>query len=174
LKEGLFISELSRHMNIPVPTIRYYEKLGLLNTPSRTESHYRVYSEESKERLGFIQQAKHFGLTLVEIKKLINIRTEGNPPCASLKVMVKQHLDELDQHIQEMIAFRKELASRYEKINTLLDSSAELAEAPDSSRICGLIEGSRFEQVVLAQQNISVKSKKATNQKGKKIKKCCG
>lgn len=141
MKKSVFIGELSRQMNVPVPTIRYYERLGLLNPPLRTESGYRVYSEEAKERLQFIQQAKGFGLSLDEIKKLIDIRTKGNLPCASLKVMVKRHLDELDRHIQEMIAFRKELASRYEKINALLpDSSTAPTKAIYDGKICGLIE----------------------------------
>ena len=55
--------------------------------------------------------------------------------------MVKKHLDELDCHIQEMLAFRQELGSRYEQIDALLsDSSAALTEASFNGRICGLIE----------------------------------
>lgn len=141
VKQGLLISELSRQIGIPVPTIRYYERLGLLNPPKRTESQYRVYSEDAKERLRFIQKAKRFGLSLDEIKKLIDIRAEGIPPCASLKVMVKQHLDDLNRSIQEMIAFREELASRYEQIDALLpDSSTAPTKAIYDGKICGLIE----------------------------------
>ena len=55
--------------------------------------------------------------------------------------MVKKHLDELDYHIQEMLAFRQELANRYEQIDTLLsDSSAAHTEVNFNGRICGLIE----------------------------------
>ncbi len=141
MKQGLFISELSRQLGVPVPTIRYYERLGLLNPPLRTKSQYRVYSEEASERLRFIQKAKHFGLSLDEIKKLIDISAQGNPPCASLKAMVKQHLDDLNCCIQEMVAFHQELASRYEQIDARIpDSSMVLPEAPCDSKICWLIE----------------------------------
>lgn len=141
MKQGLFISELSHRVNLPTQTIRYYERLGLLDPPERTESQYRVYSEEVVERLRFIQKAKLFGLSLDEIKQLIGIRAGGVPPCANLKVMVKKHLDELDCHIQEVLAFRQELANRYQQIDTLLsDSPAAHSKENFNGRICGLIE----------------------------------
>ena len=141
MKQGLFIGELSHRVALPTQTIRYYERLGLLDAPERTESQYRIYLEEAVERLQFIQKAKLYGLSLDEIKQLIKIRVEGVPPCASLKAMVKKHLDELDYHIQEMLAFRQELANRYEQIDTLLsDSSAAHTEVNFNGRICGLIE----------------------------------
>ena len=141
MKQALFIGELSHRVALPTQTIRYYERLGLLDPPERTESQYRLYSEKAVERLQFIQKAKLYGLSLDEIKQLIKIRVEGVPPCASLKAMVKKHLDELDYHIQEMLAFRQELANRYEQIDTLLsDSSAAHTEVNFNGRICGLIE----------------------------------
>ena len=85
MKQGLFIGELSHRVDVPTQTIRYYERLGLLDAPERTESQYRIYSEEAVERLQFIQKAKLYGLSLDEIKQLIKIRVEGVPPCASLK-----------------------------------------------------------------------------------------
>ena len=140
MKQALFIGELSHRVDVPTQTIRYYERLGLLDAPERTESQYRIYLEEAVERLQFIQKAKLYGLSLDEIKQLIKIRVEGVPPCASLKAMVKKHLDELDYHIQEMLAFRQELANRYEQIDTLLsDSFAAHTEVNFNGRICGLI-----------------------------------
>lgn len=140
-KQGLFIGELSRQVGIPTQTIRYYERLGLLNPPKRTESQYRVYFDEDTERLQFIQKAKRFGLSLDEIKKLIDIGVSGVLPCTKLKEMVKKHLDELDCHIQEMVALRQELASRYEQIDALLpDSLNTLNNRICNSKICWLIE----------------------------------
>lgn len=140
VKKILFIGELSRQVGIPIQTIHYYERLGLLNPPQRTESQYRIYAVEDQDRLRFIQKAKRFGLSLDEIKKLLDIRAEGVPPCASLKAMVKQHLDELDYRIQELMAFRQALVRRYEQIEALLASATVTDEAPFNGRICGLIE----------------------------------
>ena len=141
MKEGLFIGELSRQTRIPVQTVRYYERLGLLDPPERTQAQYRIYSEETIERLQFIVKAKRFGLSLDEIKKLIDISAEGTPPCANLKLMVKQHLDDLNLRIQEMLEFRQDLTNRYSTINALLrDSTSIPNNALGRSRICELIE----------------------------------
>ena len=128
-------------MALSTQTIRYYERLGLLDPPERTESQYRIYSEEAVERLQFIQKAKLYGLSLDEIKQLIELRDAGVVPCAYLKAMVKKHLNELDYHIQEMLVLRQELANRYEQIDSLLSgSSSAPTEAKFNGRICGFIE----------------------------------
>lgn len=141
MKEGLLIGELSRRVDLLPQTVRYYERLGLIDPPKRTVSQYRVYSSKDENRLRFIQQAKRFGLSLNEIKRLIEIRTEGTAPCADLKAMVKQHLDELDQHIQEMLALRQELAQRYEQIESFLSNPSDVSFKDScSGKICQLIE----------------------------------
>lgn len=140
-QDGWLIGKLSNRVGVSAHTIRYYERLGLLKPPKRTESGYRVYGQENEERLRFIQKAKRFGLSLDEIKQLITIRTKGTPPCASLKTMVKQHLDDLDRQIAEMISLRQELASRYEEIDrSLPDASTPAMEEIYQGKICGLIE----------------------------------
>lgn len=148
VKKSLFIGELSRQVGIPTGTIRYYERLGLLNPPLRTRSRYRVYSPEDSERLRFIRKAKGFGLSLDEIKKLIDISAEGVAPCASLKAMVKQHIDQLDHHIQEMMAWRQVLAGKYEQIEALLpDSTAIPNHGLFNDEVCGLIERSNGDEL---------------------------
>ena len=138
---GFLIGELSRLVGVSTQTIRYYERLGLLDPPQRTASRYRLYSEIDQERLQFIQKAKRFGLSLNEIGQLIAIRAEGVPPCADLKKMVEQHLDELDQHIQEMVNLRQQLVNRYQRITAVLPYDSD--EFPDelcNGSICGFIE----------------------------------
>lgn len=129
----MFIGDLSKLVGIPTQTIRYYEKLGLIDSPKRTDTQYRIYSKEDQARLRFIMQAKNFGLSLEEIKEMINLRTEGIAPCEHLKEVVKRHLDDVNRRIQEMSAFRDELAHRYEKLNK------PDPNFPDGT-ICGLIE----------------------------------
>ncbi|WP_036488462.1 heavy metal-responsive transcriptional regulator [Myxosarcina sp. GI1] len=140
-RDGWLIGKLSDRVGISAHTIRYYERLGLLEPSKRTESGYRIYGEENEERLRFIQKAKRFGLSLDEIKQLITVRIKGTPPCASLKTMVKQHLDDLDRKIEEMVSLRREIASRYKEIDRLLaDVSAPTPKQICRGKICGLIE----------------------------------
>ena len=141
MKEGLLIGELSDRLGISNPTIRYYEKLGLIASVQRTNSGYRLYSEKEEERLRFIQKAKQFGLSLEEIKELIAVREKGTPPCRELKQMVKAHIEELDQHLQEVWEFREELKAKYQQMEQLItEEEIEVSEELCHGKICGLIE----------------------------------
>ena len=71
----------------------------------------------------------------------MDIRAEEVPPSAKLKMMVRHRLNELDKHIQEMVALRQKLAERYVRIDSrLLDTPASLNEDLRQGKICGLIE----------------------------------
>lgn len=134
MSDGFFIGELSRRTGVPAQTIRYYERIGLMEPSKRNEAKYRVFTEDDETRLKFIQQAKLFGLSLGEIKSLIDLRSQGVIPCEYLDEFVKAHLDELDRRIQEMVEFRDHVAKRYEKIKT------SIASCPPNGTICGIIE----------------------------------
>ncbi|MBI4303246.1 MAG: heavy metal-responsive transcriptional regulator [Chloroflexi bacterium] len=132
MKNSLFIGKLSKQLGMPPHTIRYYERLGLIPPPSRADNSYRVYSKEHEERLIFIQKAKRFGFSLEEIKSLVTIRAGGSMPCEEVKKLTKTHLDELNNRIQKMIAFRDELLERYQQLESV---------GAASGVVCGLIEG---------------------------------
>lgn len=131
MRHGFFIGDLSEQAGIPTQTIRYYEQLGLLEPPERTDSRYRVYTAEHLERLQFIRRAKTFGLSLEEIKQLIDMRSEGVAPCCHLKDLVGRHIEDLNLRIEGLTLFRDELLRRYEGMN---------GEAPEG-KICGIVEG---------------------------------
>jgi len=140
VQQGLLISQLSRQVNVPVPTIRYYERRGLLSPSRRTQSQYRVYAQDAQDRLQFIQKAKKFGLSLEEIKEILDLSARGIAPCENLKAMVKHHLEELDCHIQDMMRLRQELSKRYETLETRLARSPSGSNHSPGGKVCGLIE----------------------------------
>lgn len=140
MKEGLSIGKLSDRVGLSNPTIRYYEKLGLLDVPQRNTSGYRIYSQADEERLNFIQKAKKFGLSLEEIKQLITVRQNGTPPCGELKQMVQNHITQLDQQLQELWEFREELRKKYEQMESAIAEDVEISEEICQGKICGLIE----------------------------------
>lgn len=131
MKASLLIGKLSQQLGIPAHTIRYYERLGLIPYPFRAYNGYRVYSKEHEERLIFIQKAKRFGLSLNEIKTLVDIKVIGDMPCEEAKRLIRMHLEDLNSRIQKMIAFRDELAERYQRLESV---------GAASGAVCGLIE----------------------------------
>ena len=129
---ALKIGEVSKQSGIGVEALRFYEKSGLLERPSRTESGYRVYGAEVLERLAFIRRAQVLGFSLEEIRRVIEERRAGQSPCAEVREVVRRRLSELDERMAEMRRYRKELAA----------ALAEWDEAGDvEGHVCGLIEG---------------------------------
>ena len=76
----LQIGEVARESGTPVDTIRYYEKTGLIEKPSRSEGGFRKYARESVEKLRFIRKAQSLGFSLREIKGIIQCSKEGLKP----------------------------------------------------------------------------------------------
>lgn len=137
MADHFYIGGLSRRTGVPAQTIRYYEQLGLLPEPPRTESSYRLYSTEHEERLRFIQQAKMFQLSLDEVKSIIDLKEQGERPCEHVVDLIARRLADLDRRIAEMIRFRDSLAERYEWMK-----SAATGECDGT--VCGLIEREGF------------------------------
>ncbi|MFH0942440.1 MAG: MerR family transcriptional regulator, partial [Chloroflexota bacterium] len=71
MKVGVTIGELAKELHLNPKTIRYYEEVGLLSKPRRSEAGYRLYSNYEAERLRLVRRAKLLGLSLVEIKELV-------------------------------------------------------------------------------------------------------
>lgn len=137
--ELLKIGEVSSRSGIGIEALRFYEKSGLLDKPARTQSGYRMYSEEVLARLEFIKRAQTLGFSLEEIKRVIDDARAGQSPCDEVREIVRLRLAELDKRLREMERYRKELAA-------MLVEWDKVGRAP--GRICGLIEGSRMEHSI--------------------------
>ena len=129
----LRIGEVSRLSGVGIEALRFYEKNGLLDKPSRTYSGYRVYDAGVLDRLEFIKRAQVLGFSLSEIRRVIDDARTGRQPCDEVREIVRRRLEELDERMAEMRRYRKELAGT-------LDEWDRVGRAP--GHICGLIEGS--------------------------------
>lgn len=128
------IGELARATGLTAKTIRYYELLGLLEEPRRTESGYRLYGQEDVEWLDFIKKAKRLGLTLDEVRDILTLHKQRQAPCLHVLALLDQKLERIDGVIRELEEFRRELA------RLRAESQARLEELPEEARICGIVE----------------------------------
>jgi len=119
MAQGLYIGDLAKRVGTNPKTIRYYEDLGLLSEPERTESGYRLYAESDVERLRFILNAKALGLSLNEIKDIVDLWASGTAPCGHVSRLLEDKLSMLDAKIQELTAFRDELRAYKDRIDSL-------------------------------------------------------
>lgn len=75
------IGDVARALGLNPKTIRYYEAIGLLPAPQRTEGGFRRYTPAEVERIDFIRRARALDLSLDEIREILGFRDEGEAPC---------------------------------------------------------------------------------------------
>ena len=98
----LKIGELAKKSGATTKTIRYYELLGLLPEPERTESGYRMYEEKDVERLIFIKKAKGLGFSLTDIGETLAIADSQSPPCVHVLALLDRKIQEIDGLVSEL------------------------------------------------------------------------
>lgn len=106
---NLAIGELSRRTGVKVPTIRYYEQIGLLSSPTRTEGQQRRYGTEEVRRLNFVRHARELGFEIDAIRQLLSLAAEPDRSCGEVHDVTKAHLDEINSRIARLTALRDEL-----------------------------------------------------------------
>ncbi|WP_378950280.1 helix-turn-helix domain-containing protein [Mesorhizobium sp. ANAO-SY3R2] len=104
------IGELARRTGVKVPTIRFYEQIGLLAAPPRTEGNQRRYGKAEIDRLNFIRHARELGFEVDHIRELLAMSQEPQASCHQADSIAKAHLREVDRRIERLQALREELA----------------------------------------------------------------
>lgn len=103
------IGEASRATGIKVPTIRYYEGVGLLSPPPRSEGKQRRYQREDIARLNFIRHARDLGFEIGDIRELLTLSTRPDQSCDEVDVITRRHLSDVERRIAQLSALRVEL-----------------------------------------------------------------
>lgn len=126
------IGQLAKRCEVSSDTLRFYEKNGLLVPSGRSDSGYRLYSEGDLSRIRFILRAKAIGLSLDEIRELLDIRLEASQhSCAEVKAITQAKLDDVDRKMAELKRIRVAL----KKIN-----DACCGHADDNASHCSILE----------------------------------
>lgn len=108
MKKGLYIGEVAKKAQVSIDTIRYYEKLGLLPKPIRTNSGYRIYSLDTLERITFVRQAQALNLSLSEIAEIVKLHNDRSA-CLTVQSLLEQKIEEVDQRLSTLNQFRQTL-----------------------------------------------------------------
>ena len=142
-KVDFAIGEAARQSGVKVPTIRYYEQIGLLPAASRTEANRRLYDRRDLDRFAFIRHARELGFEVDAIRTLLSLQDKPEQSCAAADAIAKARLAEVDKRIASLNALRDELLRMVKQcasgrigdchvIETLADTShvhGRLAEA---------------------------------------------
>lgn len=104
------IGDLSKRTGVKVPTIRYYEQMGLVTPAERSHGNQRRYSAAELERLAFIKHARDLGLSIEAIRELIDLSAHPDQPCADIDQIARRHLHEIRAKISSLRQLEGELS----------------------------------------------------------------
>lgn len=105
----LTIGEISRRSGVKVPTIRYYEQIGLLPEPERNAGNQRRYSRHALDRLTFIRHARDLGFGTDAIATLLGLQDRPRTPCATANRIAQDQLDDVRTRIARLTRLQIEL-----------------------------------------------------------------
>ena len=104
------IGELSKRTKVKVPTIRYYEEMGLLPEAERTSGNQRRYDKAGLERLSFIRHARDLGFSIEAISSLIDLQDHPDRSCEAATDIATSQLEEVRAKIKRLRTLEKELS----------------------------------------------------------------
>ncbi|MBK9164897.1 MAG: MerR family DNA-binding protein [Acidobacteria bacterium] len=127
-------SVLAKRTGLPIFTVRYYTRIGLLKPSRDLRNGYKLYKQSDKERLKFINSAKNLGFTLGEIEQILSHAEDGDTPCPMVRELVERRIRENREAIRELKRLQKRLEQAAEMWSGMEDAE------PDGHSVCRLIE----------------------------------
>lgn len=114
----LSIGTIARQTGCTVPTIRYYEEIGLLPAAPRTEGGQRHYGKSALRRLVFIRRCRDFGFSIDQVRDMVSLVDQPARPCVEVRDIAAVHLEEVRKKLAEFQALESSLANFVESCNT--------------------------------------------------------
>ena len=105
----LTIGTLAKKTGTKVQTIRYYEQIGLMPEPGRTEGGQRRYGHTELDRLAFIRHSRQLGFSLEAIRELLDLSDDPDRPCHEADSIARRQLKQIEQRMARLEALRTEL-----------------------------------------------------------------
>ncbi len=114
----LTIGALADATSCTVPTIRYYEEIGLLPEATRRSGGHRVYSERDLRRLTFIRRCREFGFPIEQVRELVALTGSPESDCTVARDLAAHHLGDVRRKLKELRALERSLKSFVETCDT--------------------------------------------------------
>lgn len=130
------IGEAAAHAGVSAKAVRLYERKGLIGPPERTAAGYRTYAPDDVATLQFIRQAKTVGLTLDDIKRIIDLQRDGQQPCSTVIELLDRRIADIDTKLADLGVLRDSLSDARHHADTVVRSRTNVV-------VCGIIESTQ-------------------------------
>ena len=131
----LQIGAVAQRTGLTVDTIRFYERVGLLRRPARTEGRYRVFRPEDVEALKFIRKVQALGFSLQEVREILVLQGHGVEACEHVRELVDQKLASVRGKVKELRKLEKSLQGALRKCDRRLREVS-----PTHGKCCPVLE----------------------------------
>jgi MerR family copper efflux transcriptional regulator len=115
---SISIGLLARQASCTVPTIRYYEEIGLLPSVPRTDGGRRIYGAATVRRLSFIRRCRDFGFSIEQVRELVRLIDEPNRPCVEVRKVAAKHLAQVRDKLAKLQALERSMEAIVESCDT--------------------------------------------------------
>jgi len=113
--QNYLIGQVSSQTGVNIETIRYYERIGILPAPPRSEGKQRLYDEPMMARLRFIKRSRELGFSLNEIRSLIKLNDDNELTCGDVHALTTDHLKQVQEKIENLRNIEKVLKGMAEQ-----------------------------------------------------------
>lgn len=114
---ALTIGAVAERTGCSVPTIRYYEEIGLLPAADRKPGGHRIYSDADLQRLTFIRRCRDFGFPIEQVRTLVGLIEDPSRDCGVARDLAQTHLDAVREKLDELRALERTLVGFVESCN---------------------------------------------------------
>lgn len=129
MRSAYTIGSLAKAADVPVSTLRYYERAGLLKPDSRSPHGYRQYGRTSLESLRFIRTAQAAGFSLDDIKSLMRLRDHDQPPCEYVRDLIDSRLEDVERQLADL-----------RHVQAVLCDARERCKAGEANKTCAVLD----------------------------------
>jgi DNA-binding transcriptional MerR regulator len=105
----LTIGRVARQAGLKPSAVRYYERHRIIPPAQRLPNGYRVYDAETLRWLSFVRRAQGFGMSLENVRELLQLASHGRTPCERVRQLAQQHVSEIDQNIRDLQTLKSQL-----------------------------------------------------------------
>jgi DNA-binding transcriptional MerR regulator len=140
MAQGIQIGKVAEQTGLSIDTIRFYQKIGLLKQPARSDGGFRLFSETEIQDLVFIQKAQELGFSLTEIKQLSVLNQQQDHACSQVRDLLVSKLKDVREKMDQLLQLEKELKKALRKCNHDLRSNRGSSQHEDCCPVLKALE----------------------------------
>jgi len=140
MPEKLTIGRVAEAVGCKVQTVRYYEQIGLLPVPIRSDGNQRLYGEADIRRLAFIRHARELGFPLKSIRDLMSLADKPEQSCEAADVIARKQLSDVERRIDRLQALRGELERMIEQCRGGRIANCRVIEILSDHALCATVD----------------------------------